>query len=330
MTCKWKSIILTSANGVRRAAAPGEMICLADIVVIGSANYDTVYSVAHIPEPGETVRSKGVMQNAGGKGANQAVAAGKLGADVAFIGAIGRDAAGSALKASLSDAHVQLDGLSELDEPTGSAFICVADSGENNIVIYPGANSCVSADMIGAQASAISRARMCVMQLEVPLDSIWYAAKLCKRSGVTTLLNPSPVAAIPDEVLAGIDILAPNEHEAEALIGAAPDEAALMAYCARTGVRRIIMTMGSRGVWSATRDGAKFFPCKKERAVDTTGAGDCFLGALAARLAEGYDVDGAIRFAMAASAITVTRPGAQRAMPSRREVELKLAQSELT
>ncbi len=297
---------------------------MAKIVVIGSANFDTVYSVEHIPAPGETVRSKGVMQNAGGKGANQAVAAGKLGGDVAFIGAVGRDAAGAALKASLSGAGVNLDALSELDEPTGSAFICVADSGENNIVIYPGANACVDTALIDAQAELISGAEACVVQLEVPLDSVWHSVKLCSQAGVTTLLNPSPVADIPAEVLAATDILVPNEHEAELLIGGEPDEVALKAYCARTGVKRIIMTMGSHGVWNVTRDEARFFPCKKAHAVDTTGAGDCFLGALAARLTQGYDVDGSILFAMAASAITVTRPGAQQAMPRLAEVEASL------
>lgn len=297
---------------------------MAKIVVIGSANFDTVYSVEHIPAPGETVRSKGVMQNAGGKGANQAVAAGKLGGDVAFIGAVGRDAAGAALKASLSGAGVNLDALSELDEPTGSAFICVADSGENNIVIYPGANACVDTALIDAQAELISGAEACVVQLEVPLDSVWHSVKLCAQAGVTTLLNPSPVADIPAEVLAATDILVPNEHEAELLIGGEPDEAALKAYCARTGVKRIIMTMGSHGVWNVTRDEARFLPCKKAHAVDTTGAGDCFLGALAARLTQGYDVDSSILFAMAASAITVTRPGAQQAMPRLAEVEASL------
>lgn len=297
---------------------------MAKIVVIGSANFDTVYSVEHIPAPGETVRSKGVMQNAGGKGANQAVAAGKLGGDVAFIGAVGRDAAGTALKASLSGAGVNLDALSELDEPTGSAFICVADSGENSIVIYPGANACVDTALIDAQAELISGAEACVVQLEVPLDSVWHSVKLCAQAGVTTLLNPSPVADIPAEVLAATDILVPNEHEAELLIGGEPDEAALKAYCARTGVKRIIMTMGSHGVWNVTRDEARFLPCKKAHAVDTTGAGDCFLGALAARLTQGYDVDSSILFAMAASAITVTRPGAQQAMPRLAEVEASL------
>lgn len=300
---------------------------MADIVVIGSANYDTVYTVERIPAPGETVRSKGVMQNAGGKGANQAVAAGKLGGDAAFIGAVGRDAAGAALKASLAGAGVELSALSELAEPTGSAFICVADSGENSIVIYPGANACVNEALIDAHAQLIAGAKACVMQLEVPLEAIWHAVQLCAASGVAVLLNPSPVADIPADVLAAVDVLVPNEHEAAQLLGVEPDAAALSAYCARTGVKRVVMTMGSHGVWSATRAQARFYPCNRVRAVDTTGAGDCFLGALAARLSWGYDMDAAIRFAMAASAITVARPGAQQAMPGLSEVEAALKQS---
>ena len=141
------------------------------------------------------------------------------------------------------------------------------------------------------------------------------------------LLNPSPAADIPDEVLAATDILVPNEHEAEALMGCTPDGDALKAYCARKGIGRIVMTMGSHGVWNATRDEAIFYPCKKAVAVDTTGAGDCFLGALAAHLANGHDIDAAIRFAMAASAITVTRAGAQKAMPTLDEVNAAMAKA---
>lgn len=298
---------------------------MADIVVIGSANMDTVYSVAHIPAPGETIISSGVMLNAGGKGANQAVAAGKLGGSTAFLGAVGADAAGDALRMSLSSANVNLDALITAPEPTGSAFICVAASGENSIVVYPGANACVSAADVDAAQALIAGAKVCVMQLEVPHETIWHAAKVCKRHNVRVLLNPSPVTEIPDEVLAATDILVPNEHEAEALMGCAPDGDSLRAFCAHKSIGRIVMTMGSHGVWSATRDEAKFYPCKKAVAVDTTGAGDCFLGALAAHIASGHDIDAAIRFAMAASAITVTRAGAQKAMPDLKEVNDAMA-----
>jgi ribokinase len=293
---------------------------MANIVVIGSANMDTVYSVPHIPAPGETISSLSVMSNAGGKGANQAVAAGRAGGDAAFIGAVGMDSAGGALKASLADAGVDTSALAELDMPTGSAFICVSDSGENCIVVHPGANACVSEAMIDSHKALISGASICVMQLEVPHETIWHAARICRDSGVSVLLNPSPVAEIPADVLAATGILVPNEHEAEALLGCVPDERALKEYCARTGVKRIVMTMGSHGVWNVTRDSAEFFPCNKVRAVDTTGAGDCFLGALAACLSRSGDIDKAIRFAMAASAIAVTRPGAQQAMPTEGEI----------
>ena len=297
---------------------------MAEIVVIGSANMDTVYSVRHIPAPGETITSRGVMQNAGGKGANQAVAAGRLGGQVAFVGAVGADAAGDALAQSLTGAGVDVSALARVGAPTGSAFICVADSGENSIVVHPGANGCVDAALIDGQAELIGGAQMCVMQLEVPHEAIWHAVELCSSCGVKVMLNPSPVAGIPAAVLAATDVLVPNEHEAEALLGCEPDAEALRAFCARTGVGRVVMTMGSHGVWSVTSDEAAFYPCRKAKAVDTTGAGDCFLGALAAALAAGRDMDGAIRFAMAASAIAVTRPGAQQAMPSLGEVEAAL------
>ena len=298
---------------------------MADIVVIGSANMDTVYSVRHIPAPGETIIAKSVMQNPGGKGANQAVAAGKLGGHTAFISAVGADAAGDALRSSLQSANVETNGLKISQEPTGSAFICVADSGENSIVVYPGANACVSIDDIYACEQLIASAKVCVMQLEIPYDTVWQAVRLCHKHGVQVLLNPSPVTAIPDDVLAATDVLVPNEHEAQALIGCEPTEDALKGYCEAKGIKRIIMTMGSTGVWNVTANSSEFYPCNKVKAVDTTGAGDCFLGALAAHIANGRSIDEAIRFAMAASAITVTRAGAQQAMPDLDEVNAAMA-----
>lgn len=298
---------------------------MADIVVIGSANMDTVYSVKHIPAPGETIIAKSVMQNPGGKGANQAVAAGKLGGYTAFIGAVGADAAGDALRTSLKSANVEPNGLRICKELTGSAFICVADSGENSIVVYPGANACISVDDIYACEQLIDTAKVCVMQLEIPHDTVWQAVRLCHKYNVLVLLNPSPVASIPDDVLADTDILVPNEHEAEALIDCEPTEDALKKYCIEKSIKRIIMTMGSTGVWNVTADFAEFYPCNKVKAVDTTGAGDCFLGALAAHIANGRSIDEAIRFAMAASAITVTRAGAQQAMPVLDEVNAAIS-----
>lgn len=298
---------------------------MADIVVIGSANMDTVYSVRHIPAPGETIIAKSVMQNPGGKGANQAVAAGKLGGHTAFISAVGADAAGDALRSSLQSANVETNGLKISQEPTGSAFICVADSGENSIVVYPGANACVNVDDIHACEQLIASAKVCVMQLEIPYDTVWQAVRLCHKHGVQVLLNPSPVTAIPDDVLAATDVLVPNEHEAQALIGCEPTEDALKGYCEAKGIKRIIMTMGSTGVWNVTANSSEFYPCNKVKAVDTTGAGDCFLGALAAHIANGRSIDEAIRFAMAASAITVTRAGAQQAMPDLDEVNAAMA-----
>ena len=298
---------------------------MADIVVIGSANMDTVYSVRHIPAPGETIIAKSVMQNPGGKGANQAVAAGKLGGHTAFIGAVGADAAGDALRSSLQSANVETNGLKISQEPTGSAFICVADSGENSIVVYPGANACVNVDDIHACEQLIASAKVCVMQLEIPYDTVWQAVRLCHKHGVQVLLNPSPVTTIPDDVLAATDVLVPNEHEAQTLIGCDPTEDALKGYCEAKGIKRIIMTMGSTGVWNVTANSSEFYPCNKVKAVDTTGAGDCFLGALAAHIANGRSIDEAIRFAMAASAITVTRAGAQQAMPDLDEVNAAMA-----
>ena len=251
---------------------------MADTVVIGSANMDTVYSVAHIPAPGETIISGGVMLNAGGKGANRGGRGGQAGRRYRVRGRRRRRRGGRCTPEVADRRKRQyIPFFSTSHEPTGSAFICVADSGENSIVVYPGANACVSAAMIDAAELLIAAAKVCVMQLEVPHETVWHAVEVCKRHNVKVLLNPSPAADIPDEVLAATDILVPNEHEAEALMGCTPDGDALKAYCARKGIGRIVMTMGSHGVWNATCDEAIFYPCKKAVAVDT-GAGGLLLG----------------------------------------------------
>ena len=296
-----------------------------DVVVIGSANMDTVYSVAHIPAPGETVTASAVIANPGGKGANQAVAASRSGAKTAFLGAVGRDAAGEALKASLAKAGVATEGVRESDVPTGSAFISVSDVGENSIVVHPGANATVDKALIDANEELLASATVCVMQLEVPNETVWHAMRVCAAHKTPVLLNPSPLAVVPDEMLPYADILVPNELEAEVLTGS-NNEDALMRWCGERKVRRVIMTMGDKGVWDITPVSKVFYPCKKVKAADTTGAGDCFLGSLAACLASGSTVEDAIRFAMAASAIEVTRMGAQQAMPSREEILEKLAE----
>ncbi len=294
------------------------------IVVLGSANMDIVYRVPHIPAVGETILSTGFARNPGGKGANQAVAAALLGADVTMIGRVGRDGDGQALLSSLKTAGVQLDGVEEDDvSPTGTAFICVSDKGENNIVVYPGANAGVDDDQMKRHEDLLRGAQICVMQLETPHATVWKTLEICKSLGVYTILNPSPVAVVPDDALKLVDCLVPNEKEAAELMGnGAVTAENLQAYMREKGLGTMIVTLGEEGALYVKADSCTHFPCKKLDAVDTTGAGDSFLGALCARLSQGKTMEDAIVFAQAAAAVTVMHMGAQQAMPRLHEVIL--------
>ncbi len=291
------------------------------IAVVGSLNMDVSYRVAHIPAPGETVLARGVTKSPGGKGGNQAVAAAKMGAQVAMIGCVGRDGDGEALRASLRGAGVDDALVAACDEPTGTAFICVSDAGENNIVVHAGANGCVDAAVLARARARLAGAQICVVQLEIPHETAWAALRLCRELGVFTALNPSPACQVPAQALQGLDLLVPNETEMAALLGREADPAAdLPRFARETGVRRILMTVGAQGCYLADAQGVRHFPAQPVRAVDTTGAGDTFLGALCAMLAEGRPVEEAIDVAQRAAALTVQRMGAQQAMPSRAQV----------
>ncbi len=290
------------------------------IAVVGSLNMDVSYRVAHIPAPGETILAQGVAKNPGGKGGNQAVAAAKMGAGVSMIGLTGDDADGEALRRSLAGAGVDTAFVGRCGEPTGTAFICVSDAGENNIVVHAGANACVDARTLAEADACLRAAEMCVVQLEIPHETAWQALRRCRELGVFTVLNPSPACPVPDSVLRGLDLLVPNETEMEALLPGALDLDALPGYAREKGVRRILMTLGDKGCCLATAEGVRRFPCTPVRAVDTTGAGDTFLGALCAMLAEGRALEEAIAIAQRAAAWAVTRPGAQQAMPCRENI----------
>jgi len=294
------------------------------VVVIGSANWDIVNRVAHIPRPGETLRSKSVMQNPGGKGANQAVAAGKLGADVYMIGCVGDDESGDKMLASLRKAGVDTRGMRRVPgQPTGTAYICVSDDGENCIVVTAGANDCLDEGLLDEQDALIRGADILAAQLEVPAETVWTAIQRAHACGVKTILNPSPVRDIPDDVLRCVDILLPNESEMAALIGQPVENGddAMRRYMLEKGIGCIVLTLGEQGCRILKRDGSIHIPCQKVAAVDTTGAGDTFLGALATALSEGKTIEHAARFATSAAAITVSRMGAQQAMPFRNELQ---------
>ncbi len=292
------------------------------IAVLGSLNMDTCCRVAHIPAPGETIMAKHAEKNPGGKGGNQAVAAAKMGADVVMIGCVGADADGEALRRSLQGAGVCTDSVENCAEPTGSAFICVSDDAENNIVVHAGANACVDAAVLERERSSILSAQICVMQLEIPHETVWEALRQCKANGVTTVLNPSPVCEVPEEALKGLDVLVPNEMEMAMLLGHEADTETdeLSRYVREKGIGCILMTKGEAGCCLATAQGVRCFGCEPVQAVDTTGAGDTFLGAFCAMIAENKPIEEAIAIAQRAAGWTVRHMGAQQAMPSRSDI----------
>lgn len=273
-----------------------------DVTVLGSTNLDLVVTVERHPHPGETLLGDSYAEFPGGKGLNQVVAAARAGASTSFHSAIGDDAAGDRLRSlardeNVDDAHL----LTSIERPTGRAAIVVNASGENSIVVVPGANSTVTAP------TALPSCRVLLAQLEVPLDAVTATLALARLAGTLTLLNPAPARALDDSLLSLCDVVIPNEHEVELLGGIDALHAA--------GVRTIIVTRGGDGV-TISRDGAiEHRAAHAVEVVDTTGAGDAFCGNLAARLAHGDELTDAVDWALAAGALAVTVPGAVPSLP---------------
>ncbi len=293
------------------------------VVVVGSANMDLVVSVRRFPKPGETIFGGGFGMYPGGKGANQAVASGKLGVPTTFIGKMGNDVFRQNLKASMARDGVDLSAvLVDRAEPTGTALITVDGRGENEIVVVSGSNmKLMPADL---RRPVFRSARVVLLQLEIPVRTVARAAVLGRAAGAAVILNPAPARKLPASLLRSVDILTPNETEAEFLSGVRVRDGRSAAAAAKRllslGVGAVIVTLGSRGCLLVTGETVSHFPARKVRPVDTTAAGDAFNGALAAGLAEGKHLAEAIGFAGAVAAFSVTRMGAQTSMPSRREL----------
>ena len=279
------------------------------IVVTGGLNVDLVVRVPAFPRAGETVLASCFETVPGGKGANQAVAAARLGGDVALIGCVGNDPFGQLLRRSLAEAGVQADQVLTVNAPTGVAMIRVDSLGQNSIVVAPGANDWFRA------SPQYSGAKIALFQLESPLDQVIAAMSLAKQAGALVILDPAPARPLPPEALSLADILTPNEVEAEALA-----ESVSLA-------KSVVYKLGEHGCRYADSSGSIDVPGFAVTAADTTAAGDCFNGALAVALAEGQSMFTALRFANAAAALSVTRRGAQPSMPVRAEVEQLLASS---
>lgn len=296
------------------------------ILVVGSLNVDMVMNVDHMPAEGETILCDGMTLVPGGKGANQACAAGRLGTDVAMLGAIGDDDYGALQLKSLSEAGVEVGGLLKKEgQNTGTAFITVNKSGNNSIVVVPRANSAFRPEDIEANRELIEQCEIMILQLEIPLDTVCYAAKLAKSLGKTVILDPAPVPEhFPEELYEYVDIVKPNETELGMLTGIAEAQKhlteAAQVLKAR-GVKNVLVTLGGDGVYINPESGEEIrIPACKVKAVDTTAAGDSFTAALAAMLLNGESLEAAAEFANRVSAIVVTRKGAQSSIPTIDEV----------
>lgn len=301
------------------------------LVVLGSINADHILNLEHFPTPGETVTGQGYQVAFGGKGANQAVAAGRSGADIAFIACVGDDDTGSRVCKQLASDNIDTSPISTInDEATGVALIFVNGAGENVIGIHAGANAALTPMLVEAQRQKIAEASALLMQLESPLESVLAAAKIAHQHQTKVILNPAPACELSDELLALLDMITPNETEAEKLTGVRVESDEDAAKAAEVlhgkGINTVIITLGSRGVWLSENGSGKRVPGFKVKAVDTIAAGDTFNGALVTALLEDKPMEDAVRFAHAAAAIAVTRKGAQPSVPWRQEIDEFLQQ----
>ncbi|MGW2837264.1 ribokinase [Streptomyces sp. NPDC001493] len=289
------------------------------IAVLGSINMDLVAYVARAPALGETVAGKEFRTVPGGKGANQAVAAARAGGEVTMIGAVGADAYGSQLRGGLESAGIDTRLVRTAQGASGTAHIVVDDSGANAIVVVPGANGTVTT--LGPdEREAAASADLLLLQLELPLSAVTEGARAAHARGVRTILTPAPVQPLPDELLDHVDLLVPNEHEAAQLSGYEDPEAAARVLLRR--VPEVVITLGSKGCLYAARGGEPVrFPALEVTTVDTTGAGDTFVGTLAVALGEGRPVAEAVAWASSAAALCVQKPGASTSMPYRSEID---------
>jgi ribokinase len=291
------------------------------IIVIGSSNMDLVAKAPRIPVTGETLTGTDFFMVPGGKGANQAVAAAKLGAEVVFITKLGKDVFASELLENFKSVNINTQHIEQLDGvPSGIAVIAIDDKGQNMIIVVPGANGKLAPVDVDKAQSDIANAAVVVAQLEVPIETVEQAAKIANQNNIPFILDPAPAKPLSDELLSRVDILTPNETEAEALTGikVTDEKSADMAADAllAKGVKTVIVTLGEKGLLLATQDSKEMIPNHKVNAVDSTAAGDAFTGSLAYGLARGNSIKDAAVYANAVAAVSVTRYGAQPSMPT--------------
>lgn len=296
------------------------------VVVVGSCNMDLVVRVARLPLPGETLAGRDFQLQAGGKGANQAVAAARMGAHVAFVGCVGTDAFGDQLAGALAGDGIDTTQLQRRgDAATGVASIHVSDDGHNSIVLAAGANAMLRPGDVERAETLIAAADLVLCQLEVPLPAVAAALQIGARHGVRVLLNPAPATPLDAALLRHVSFLVPNETEAALLGAGAVDDLASAQRAADAlralGPAHVMLTLGANGLWWSSREQSRHVAAPRVAAVDSTAAGDTFIGAFAARLAAGDGLADAIAFGQRAAALSVTRLGAQASIPTRAEVE---------
>lgn len=299
------------------------------ICVIGSTNTDMVIKTDHLPAPGETILGGTFLMNPGGKGANQAVAASRLGGDVVFISKTGDDIFGKKSVENLKKEGVNTDNLTgDPEKSSGVALITVDSKGENCIVVAPGSNMTLSPDEIKKAFNQEGIPDIVLLQLEIPVETVKYAAQMAYRNNKKVILNPAPAKKLPDLILETVYILTPNETEAEILTGVKVTNENTAKKAARIlqnrGVEIIIITMGAKGSFIYTSDISEIIPAPEVKAVDTTAAGDTFNGALAVAVSEGFNIKEAVQFANKAASISVTKNGAQASTPYRNDVKNKI------
>ncbi|KRM29524.1 ribokinase [Limosilactobacillus panis DSM 6035] len=302
------------------------------VVVLGSINVDTTYHVERFPQPGETISAKSKSSAPGGKGANQAVAAVRSGAQTSFVGAVGSDNEGSYMLEALKENNIDVHHIMvDKYHGTGTAAITLDANGQNDIMIYGGANQAMTTDVLAGIEDVLDGADFLISQFETPQEVTLAAFKLAKEHGVTTILNPAPAHDIIPELLSYTDVIAPNESECALLTGieVADEESMLKSaeYFQKRGVKHLLITLGSRGVFYATPEGHGLVPAFKVKAVDTTAAGDTFIGALSSQLKDDLsNVADALVYAQRASSLTVQQMGAMPSIPTADKVKAALAE----
>lgn len=298
----------------------------ARVTVVGSLNVDMVTRVPRFPGPGETILGSSLRTVPGGKGANQAVAAARLGAQVSMVGKVGRGGFGELLLSSLRKSRVDCSHVTQSSwSTTGTALILVDETGQNNIVVVPGVNMQLSPADIGRARHAITSADVLLLQLEIPLDAVASAVEMAHARGVSVVLNPAPAQPLPPDLLSSVDVLVPNESETHVLTGISVESEAQMQEAARAlqdlGVGAVILTLGERGAMLARNGKTQVIPAFDVKTVDSTAAGDAFMAGFSVALAEGRPLEEAVRWGNAGGALAATKLGAQPSLPHRGDVE---------